>query len=169
MNQRFEDTLLKAVDAVAGMAKDYRILEERNRLAFIKLQEQDEAILKLNRMLQEATKDNGDCDSCTHKHPEFKRARFTLSSEFPPPDVRTVEREASDIDLAVPEDFGGMVDPLTPAMVKPGKFEDALRQVGCLEWLESQEECEATYSHPKLYDHFFDVLMWRWVYNTVRL
>jgi len=156
MNQRFEDTLVRALDSIAGMSRDYRVLEERNRLAFKKLQEQDETILKLTRMLNEPA----DCEDCPHQHPEYREARFALIdgatlSSLPGPfckwleGERRAEREDSDIDLAV--GMGGQ-----------SFTQDA--------WEKEQGYPFASAPKaPRCYDTYFDVTCWRWVHNTVRI
>ncbi|KKK83897.1 hypothetical protein LCGC14_2788760, partial [marine sediment metagenome] len=161
-------------DAICGMAKDYRLLDEKNRLlrARVTLMEDKADILRnkastalesvgmlikrcseledkvraelgrhtalINQIdvLEDAAKKVTQCVRC--EHPEYHEARFSLAAEFPPPDIRVVEHEESDIDLAV----------------KPGHY---------CEWLDNHPAPKA----PILYGNFFDVLVWRWVFNTV--
>ncbi len=136
MNQRFEDTYVKATDAICGMAKDYRLLEERHRLLVHRCEVEqdiaDDLRGKVSELLAEAAAPI-DCENCPHQHPEYREAQFSLSSP------RTIEHEESDIDLAV----------------EPGHFN---------EWVKKNHSAPEA---PILYGNFFDVIMWRWVFNTV--
>ena len=151
MNQRFEDTYNRATDALCGMAKDFRLLDEMNRLLRARVQlMEDKADLLRDKLsaaqiqCEEFQHANGIlamdlvrmCGTC--KHPEYREARFSLSSrpeegewDF---DTRTIEHEKSDIDLAIGMD---------------GKSFNVHPEA------------------PKQFDKYFDVLMWRWVFNTV--
>jgi len=184
MNQRFEDTYDRATNAICGMAKDYRLLEEQNRLlrARVNLMDDKADILRnkisaglgrhrvlIDRCSELEDKISGmnecidvlamdltraledkvtQCVRC--EHPEYHEARFSLSSEFPAPGVRVVEHEESDIDLATQftkESWAKENDfPFDSAIVRR-LASNCGPQVG----------------------NFFDVLMWRWVFNTVRL
>ena len=131
MNQRFEDTYDRATKAICGMAKDYRLLEEKNRLlrARICLVDDQADILRgqcsdmLDKLhlaqdklstaqvkLEEIQHTNGalamELVRAT-EHPEYHEAKFSLSSQDAPEegewdfDERTIEHEESDIDLAI--------------------------------------------------------------------
>ena len=145
-------TCKQATDAICGMAKDYRLLEEKNhllRVSFNLLDDQADILRdKLSAALEKCSGfqlANGalamdlaraqekvtQCVRC--EHPEYHEAGFSLSS-------RTIEREETDIELVM--DTTQRIDKLCDLIASKA---------------------------PRLYGNFFDVLMWRWVFNTVRL
>ncbi len=176
MNKRFEDTYVKATNEITGMARDYRLLEERHRLLVHRCEvEQDTADDlrgKVSELLAKATQPI-DCENCPHQHPEYHEAKFSLSSEFPEPDVRvppggccqwrenerTVEHEESDIDLAVPE--------YDEKRMNVGELLDAHKRSFPYDEEIIQRLATPAPKAPMLYGNFFDVLAWRWVFNTV--
>ena len=159
MNQRFEDTYDKATDAICGMAKDYRLLDAKHRLLTTRnellegkisfLQDKAELLQdKLSAALtqcEEFQKANGQLamemgEMCeTCKHPEYHEAKFSLSSR--------PEEGEWDFDERTVEHEESDIDLAIDGEGKPFNV----------------------LAFPTQYDKYFDVLMWRWVYNTVRL